>query len=369
LGELSPTVREALLYTRGDSGSVVCGVCERRCHIGLGGRGFCGSRQNIGGRLYTLTYGDISSLSLNPIEKKPMFHYWPGSRALSAGSWGCNLRCVYCQNHPISMASADPASASYTNPERFLDLACEMGGSGLSFTFNEASCTLLEYAVDCFALARGRGLYCNLNTNGYMTSEALRALHTAGLDSMCIDIKGDEEFYRRFCNGADVEVVWRNSREARGMGIHVEMVNLVIPGANDDDDSIGWIIARVRDELGRDTPLHFTRFYPAYRAWEHGISKVTPVERLEEARSMALEEGLEYVYIGNVPGHPGENTYCPGCGELLIRRYGFSVIEYRLSSENRCPSCDRRIPIVGRYQAPERFSSAKPRRGLGGLAP
>ncbi|MEM4727899.1 MAG: radical SAM protein, partial [Candidatus Bathyarchaeia archaeon] len=196
--ELGPTIREALLYTRRDDGSVVCGVCERRCRIWSGFRGFCGSRTNIGGRLYTLTYGDISSLSLNPIEKKPMFHYWPGSKALSAGSWGCNLRCVYCQNHSISMVSADPKSASYISPERFVDLTFEMGGLGISFTFNEASCTLLEYAIDCYTLARRRGLYCNLNTNGYMTPEALEALHRAGLDSMCIDIKGDEDFYRRF---------------------------------------------------------------------------------------------------------------------------------------------------------------------------
>ncbi|MEM4727811.1 MAG: radical SAM protein, partial [Candidatus Bathyarchaeia archaeon] len=200
----------------------------------------------------------------------------------------------------------------------------------------------------CYTLARRRSLYCNLNTNGYMTPEALEALHRAGLDSMCIDIKGDEDFYRRFCNGADVEVVWRNSREARRIGMHVEMVNLVIPGANDDEDCIGWIIGRVREELGRDVPLHFTRFYPAHKAWEYGMNRITPVERLEEARSMALDEGLEYVYIGNVPGHPGENTYCPGCGELLIGRYGFSIIEYRLDPERRCPSCGRRIPIIGR---------------------
>lgn len=351
IGGRGPTIREALFYARGDDGSVVCGVCERRCRVLDGQRGFCGSRMNIGGRLYTLTYGDISSLSLNPIEKKPMFHYWPGSKALSAGSWGCNLRCVYCQNYSISMLSADPKSASYISPDEFVDLALKMGGLGLSFTFNETSCTLLEYAIDCFALARRRGLYRNLNTNGYMTPEGLEALHKAGLDSMCIDIKGDEDFYRRFCNGADVEVVWRNSREAKRIGMHVEMVNLVIPKANDDEDCLGWIIKRVRDELGRDTPLHFTRFYPAYRAWMYGLTKVTPVKRLEEARSMALDEGLEYVYIGNVPGHPGENTYCPGCGELLIRRYGLDITEYRLNSDRRCPRCDRRIPIIGRPSA------------------
>ncbi|RLI09552.1 AmmeMemoRadiSam system radical SAM enzyme [Candidatus Bathyarchaeota archaeon] len=345
--EEAPSVREALIYEALPDGSVRCGVCERRCRVPEGGRGFCGSRRNSGGRLYTLTYGDLSSISLNPIEKKPLFHYWPGSRALSAGSWGCNLRCIYCQNHPLSMASADPDRARYVSPEGFVGLALDRGGRGLSFTFNEASCTLLEYVVDCFRLAAVRGLYCNLNTNGYMTPEALEALAAAGLDSMCIDVKGDEEFYRRLCNGADVEVVWRNAAEAKRRGLHVEVVNLVIPGANDGDECIEEIITRTRDGLGRDTPLHFTRFYPAYRAEEYGLSRVTPVETLERARLQALEEGLKYVYVGNVPDHEGENTFCPNCGQLLIERRGFAVLGYSVTDDDRCPECGRGIPIVG----------------------
>jgi len=348
----SPCSREAILYDALPDGSVKCGVCERRCRIPGGERGFCGSRMNVDGCLYTLTYGDLASVTNNPIEKKPLFHYWPGSRALSAGSWGCNLRCAYCQNHSLTMVDADPEKARYTGPEAFIALALKMGSEGVSFTFNEASCTLLEYVLDCFKIATRRGLYRNLNTNGYMTPEALGLLIESGLDSLCMDIKGDEAFYRRLCNGADPEPVWRNAAEGKRRGLHVEMVNLVIPGANDGEGCLEEIVDRTMRELGRDTPLHFTRFYPAYRALEHGLNHTTPVGTLEKARMRALEEGLEYVYIGNVPGHEGENTYCPNCGRLLIERYGFNVLGYQVTDERRCPDCGKGILIVGEARSP-----------------
>ncbi len=342
----SPCVREALLYETEPDSSTSCLVCERRCHIQEGKRGFCGSRMNIKGRLHTLTYGDLTFVTLNPIEKKPMFHYWPGSRALSAGSWGCNLRCVYCQNHSITMRDADPVRAKYIPPEEFIDLAVKSGAEGVSFTFNEASCTLLEYIIDCLGLAVPRGLYRNLNTNAYMTREALGLLIDAGLDSMCVDVKGDDGFYGRLCNGADPEHVWRNAAEARRRGLHVEMVNLVISGAN-YEDCIKEIIDRTRDELGPDTPLHLTRFYPAYRAREYGLKRITPVETLERARKIALEEGLEYVFVGNIPGHEGENTFCPACGQTVIERHGFSITGYYVTKEGRCSGCGKKIPITG----------------------
>ena len=158
---------------------------------------------------------------------------------------------------------------------------------------------------------------------------------------------GSEMCIRDSCNGADVEVVWRNAMEARRRGLHIEMVNLLIPGANDDEGCLMEIIERTL-KLGRDTPLHFTRFYPAYKAWEYGLTKTTPIKTLEKAREMALDAGLRYVYIGNVPGHPGENTYCPECQALLIERYGFSILDYRITEDGRCPECGHPIPIVGK---------------------
>ena len=282
----------------------------------------------------------------------------------------CNLRCVYCRNYTLSMVDADLKNPNYISPEDFVSLALQRRTEGLSFTFNEASCTLLEYVIDCFNLAFPRELYRNLNTNGYMTPEALNLLIDADLDSLCIDIKGGEALYRRLCNGADPEPVWRNAREAKNRGLHVEMVNLVIPGASDGDECIGEVISRTKDELGRDTPLHFTRFYPAHRARDYGLNRITPVETLEEVRRLAFYEGMEYVYVGNVPGHNGENTYCPNCGRLLIERFSFTIHDYKITDDGCCPECGMKIKIVGKQTACARqvrnmttFARAREREG------
>jgi pyruvate formate lyase activating enzyme len=342
-------VREALLYESLPGRVVRCGSCERRCKIYLNSRGFCGSRENRGGKLYSLTYGDLSTINVSPIEKKPMFHFWPGSKALSAGSWGCSLKCIYCQNHFLSMTFPNPERCGYVSPENFVTLALRKDVQGISFTYNEASSTLFEYMVDCFRISKKHGLYCNLNTNGYMTLDVLRILIKAGLDSLCVDIKGDDFFYQRFCNGADVKIVWRNSVEAMKRGVYVEVVNLIIPRGNDSSEVIEDIIKRTRLELSSDTPLHFTRFYPVYKAKDYGLERVTPVKTLERVRKKAIEEGLKYVYIGNVPGHSGENTYCFNCGSLLIQRHFFSVLKYRITEDSRCPDCGQRIMMLGKF--------------------
>ncbi len=343
---VSPCVREAALYERLD-GSVRCGTCEHFCVIPPGGRGFCGTRVNVGGTLYTLEYGDVGSfIAVNPIEKKPLYHFYPGSYALTAGSWSCNFLCPWCQNWHMSKSLPDPARCWYVSPEEFVDMVEKYGCQGTSMSFNEPT-LFLEYSLDVFRLARSRGYYNTFVTNGYMSLEALRLLREGGLDAANIDVKGDGGVVRRFC-GADVEKVWRNSVEAKRLGIWVEITTLVIPGLNDSEECLRGIARRIVKDLGDETPWHVTQYYPAYRAVEVGLyNGRTPVQTLERTWKIGKEEGLKYVYVGNVPGHRYENTYCPRCGELLIKRFGFEVIKCRITPQKKCPKCGEEIPIIG----------------------
>jgi pyruvate formate lyase activating enzyme len=323
---------------------VRCGVCEKRCEIALGKRGFCGTRENRAGKLYTLVYGDISALESRPIEIKPFFHFYPGSSALTFSTWGCNFRCPWCQNWHLAQGRPEPSKANHIPTERMVEMALKSGDSGLCVSFQEPT-LLFEYSLDAFRLARKKGLYNCYVSNGYMTPEALTMLHRAGMDAVNIDIKGDAEVYKEYSKGADVEVVWRNAREAKKMGTHVEMINLVIPGVNDDLECLDWIIERHLEEVGPETPLHFTKYHPAYKF----TNPSTPVGILEKSWERARKAGVLYPYIGNVPGHRYENTYCPECGKLLIKRSNYSVLRYDITDDQKCPGCGENIPIVGRY--------------------
>lgn len=334
----TPYVRKALLQEPlGDQ--VRCGTCARRCVLGEGEVGWCATRQNREGTLVTLSYGLISSLSANPIEKKPLYHFYPGTVALTAGSWSCNFACPWCQNWEIS--KVPPIGGEFYTPEEFVAEAVRRRCQGTSISFNEPTLSL-EWSLEVFSLARRSGLYNTFITNGYMTEEALELLAEAGLDGMNVDVKGDRDAVRKYCK-ADVEVVWRNLRRARELGIWVEVTTLVIPGVNDEADVLGEIAARIVRELGVETPWHLTRYYPAYQF----TAPPTPVAVLEKARHLGQALGLQYVYIGNVPGHPAENTYCPVCGEMVIQRWGVQLIQNRLR-RGHCPSCD--TPIPGRWE-------------------
>ena len=299
---------------------------------------------NIDGDLYTLVYGDLSSISANPIEKKPFFHFWPGSYALTVGTWGCNFTCPWCQNWEISKYPPQPVKASYASPEQLVRMVALEHCQGTSISFNEPT-MLFEYSLDLFPVSKRSGFYNTFVSNGYMTFEALKMLRDAGMDAIKFDLKGDVEAVRRYC-AADVDVVWRNIREARGLGMHVEVVNLIIPDVNDDEEALAGIAERCLKEVGPDVPLHFTRFYPAYKVTDRSP---TPVSTLERARELARKHGIRYAYIGNIPGHRWENTYCHNCAELLIQRYGFDVLKFGITEGKRCPKCDAEIPISGRY--------------------
>lgn len=328
-----------------EAGKVKCLACERHCQIGLDKLGFCQTRKNLEGKLFTLTYGEIASLSINPIEKKPFFHFWPGTECLTVGSWSCNFACLWCQNHDTSKHPEKIGKGRYLSAGDFIKLMRRNRCQGTSISFNEPT-LLLEYSLDVFDLAKKEGYYNTYVTNGYMTTEALEILIAKGLDAMNIDIKGDEEAVSRYCK-AEVEKVWRNARMAKEKGVWIEITTLVIPGVNDDEECLRGIAKRIRKQLGENIPWHVTGYYPAYKFASELYVPPTSTGNLEKARRIGKEEGLNYVYFGNFPGHPYENTYCPKCNELLIERYEFSVSRYRLSRDKKCPGCGEEIPIIG----------------------
>ncbi|MEM3459370.1 MAG: AmmeMemoRadiSam system radical SAM enzyme [Candidatus Bathyarchaeia archaeon] len=339
------TVRKALFYEKLHEDTVRCSLCERKCEIQLGMKGFCRTRMNINGELFTLVYGDVSAIESRPIEIKPFFHYWPGSTALTFSTWSCNLNCVWCQNFHLSKLEPNPAKAVYYSPERMVELAIYNGDVGLCASFQEPT-LLSEWVVPLFKHVKEKGLkYCCYVSNGYMTLEVLKALSKAGLDGLKIDIKGDAKVYEKYCGRAEVDKIWRNAREAKKLGLHVEIVNLVVRDVNDDDASLQWVIERHLKEVGAETPLHFTRYFPAYKF----DNPPTKVEILERAYELAKKAGVLYPYIGNVGGHKYENTYCPNCGEKLIQRYEYYVLQYKITKEKKCPRCATFIPIMGEY--------------------
>lgn len=335
----SPTwTRPALLQEKVGE-KVRCHVCERRCLIAPGGLGWCRTRENRHGELITLIYGAVSSMVANPIEKKPFYHFYPGSYAFTAGSWSCNFGCPWCQNYHISKV-APPKRGQYVAPERFIDLTENTACQGTSISFNEPTLSL-EWSLDVFRLARRRGLYTTYVTNGYMTPEALELLVEAGLDAMNVDIKGDAEAVRKYCKGIDVEKVWSICRLGASLGVHIEITTLVIPGVNDSERVLRQIAERIAVELGPQIPWHLSAYFPAYRF----EAPPTPIQTLERAWVIGKQAGLQFVYLGNVPGHRYENTSCPQCGRLLIERRGFEVL-LNVVQSGRCPSCGQVIAGV-----------------------
>ncbi len=335
-------VRESLLWSRaGDK--VLCNVCERRCKISPDHVGWCRTRRNLDGKLVTLIYGSLSSVAADPIEKKPFYHFFPGTHTTTAGSWSCNFGCRWCQNWDISKAQI-PESGTYVAPEKFVSLTEESGCQGTSISFNEPTLSL-EWSLDVFVAAKKRGFYNTYVTNGYMTPEALSLLVEAGLDAMNVDIKGDAPQVKRFCHHVDVEKVWASCANAQSGGVHIEITTLLIPGVNDADETLKGIAQRMRNDLGPDVPWHVTGYYPSYKF----NAPATAPPMLERAHRLGREAGLRFVYIGNLPGHSGNNTYCPQCGEVIINRMGFHVLTNEIR-DGRCSNCGCEIPGVWQRQ-------------------
>jgi pyruvate formate lyase activating enzyme len=335
-------MKEAFLYSVAGS-KVRCTACRRYCLLGEGQTGFCGIRKNIGGKLYLLSYGRAAALNVDPIEKKPLYHYLPGGRVLSLSTSGCNWSCRYCQNYDISQRRE--ITGEYLSPEDAVNLAIESGSDGISYTYNEPT-IFAEYAHDIGMIARTKGLFSTFVSNGYLSEEAVSYIKNF-IDAISVDFKGNgnDMFGRKYIGIMSYSPVFDTLKRLRAEGIYTEVTDLVVPvkGIGDNLEDARALARWIRNNLGENTPLHFTRFHPDYLMRD---LPPTPVETLEEHHAIAKEEGLNFVYIGNVPGHPLENTYCPNCGRELIRRFGFQITKYDLTKDGRCPSCGEDIHII-----------------------
>ncbi|MCM8797244.1 MAG: AmmeMemoRadiSam system radical SAM enzyme [Candidatus Omnitrophica bacterium] len=333
-------MKEGLYYDKLEDKIVQCHICPRNCVIPEGKRGFCGVRENRGGLLYAFSYGKLVAVHIDPIEKKPLFHFLPGSSAFSIATAGCNLRCKFCQNWEISQRKPDEVDYSYLEPQDLIKKVKESGSYIIAYTYTEPT-IFYEYMLDVARLAKKEGIRNIMHSCGYINEEPLREL-AKYLDAANIDLKGFSEDYYVKISEASLGSVLKSLKILKEEGVAVEITNLVLPGYNDDPQMIARMCLWIKDNLGPDTPLHFSRFFPMYKLLS---LNPTPVDTLEMARKIALDCGLKYVYIGNVAGNPGENTYCPRCKKIVIRRSGYTVLEVNLE-DGRCKFCGEKIEGV-----------------------
>jgi len=350
VGEL----HEALLQSQ-EGDRVRCRLCPHSCLIREGGRGVCGARGVIDGSLKALTYGLVSSVAADPIEKKPVFHFHPGSTVLSFGSVGCTMRCGHCQNWQISRPKGDDGSLElqYVDPTAVPQLAERTRSQGVAFTYNEPV-IWIEWVLDAARAAKDAGLFTVMVTNGYVTSEGLD-LFAEQIDVWRVDIKGfSEEPFKRLCKVPHAEVVREQAERAKRVhGMHVECVTNVVPTINDSEQELRSIATWIASALGSETPWHVTRFIP-YLEFSH--LEPTPVAALERAKEIGHEEGLDFVYVGNVSIPGGEDTVCPQCGARAIGRSGFSLSTERITDEGACTACGTSLGVV---------TGTQPRNGPG----
>ncbi len=333
--------KEGVLYKPLKDKRAVCNLCYRRCNIGEGQIGFCGVRRNIGGKIYLIAYGKLTAINIDPIEKKPLFHYRPGSAMLSVGTVGCNYNCLYCQNWDISH---ERGILGYdVPPSELVDTAIDRGVDGITYTYNEPT-IFAEYAMDTAEIARRHGIFNTFVTNGYMTPEAVKLL-SSRIDAMTVDFKGNAktEFARKYISILSEEVILQTLLELKKRHVFLEVTDLIVPKVGDSAEDADKLVKWIYDNLGPDTPIHFLRFHPDYKMMDF---PETPVKTLEKHYEIAKRIGMHYVYLGNVPGHRYENTYCPVCNTLLVRRFIFTITGYNITKDGRCPKCSSKINII-----------------------
>jgi len=327
---------KAYLYEPLADNKVKCNLCSHRCVIKDGRRGKCNVRENKAGKLLTLVYGKVIARHVDPIEKKPLFHFLPGSLSYSIATVGCNFRCKFCQNADIAQMPSDHRGiimGDTVTPEEIVEAAARAGCRSISYTYTEPT-VFFELAYDTAQIAHARGMRNVFVTNGYMTAEALEMINPY-LDAANVDLKAfTEKYYKDLC-GARLKHVQKTLKRMKGYGILVEITTLIVPGLNDDSAELQQLAGFIADDLGDDTPWHISRFHPTYKLTDR---PPTPVKTLTDAREIGLQAGLKYVYTGNVPGNTGENTFCPGCGEIVIERWGFQVGNKHIK-DGKCSHC------------------------------
>lgn len=334
-------MKEAMFYKKLEEKKVRCFLCAHHCVIKEGKRGICAVRENRDGILYSLVYGRLIAMHIDPIEKKPLFHFLPSTTSFSISTVGCNFHCKHCQNFDISQYPKEhggdiPGQAA--TPEDVVSAAIISGSKSISYTYTEPT-IYFEFAYDCAKLAHQKGLRNVFVSNGYTGPEAVKEI-APYLHGNNIDLKGDNEFYKSIC-GAKVEPVKETIKLMKELGVWVEVTTLIIPGLNDKEEDLRSI-AEFIYSVNPSIPWHVTQFYPTYKLMD---KPRTPISTLRRAREIGFETGLKYVYEGNVPGEGGENTYCPNCKEMLIKRIGFRIIENKLSN-GICPKCGYKIEGV-----------------------
>ncbi len=335
---------EALLWeSRGDD-KVRCNLCCHRCIIKPEQRGLCGVRENRAGVLHTRVYGKVIARHIDPIEKKPLFHLYPGSRSYSIATVGCNFRCDFCQNADIAQMPADRAGmvmGQDMSPVEVVTAAAKAGCKSIAYTYTEPT-VYFEFAYDTARLAKESGIRNVFVTNGYMTAEAFEMV-APFLDAANVDLKAfTNDFYKTYC-GARLQPVKETLVRMKRAGVMVEVTTLIIPGLNDEPGLLEDLAHFIAAELGRETPWHISRFHPTYRLTDRGV---TPEETLVTARRIGVAAGLHHVYIGNVPGSNGESTMCPGCGQVVVERIGYQIQGYHLKN-GKCTFCGAAVYGVG----------------------
>ncbi len=334
---------EAYLYESLENNTVKCNLCNHRCNIKDGRRGICGVRENRGGVLETLVYSKVIARNIDPIEKKPLFHFLPGSLSYSIATVGCNLKCRFCQNADIAQMPSDHNGrivGDAFSPEDVVAAALKGGCETIAYTYTEPT-IYFEFAYDTAKLATEKGIRNIFVTNGYMTEEALQMIHPF-LDAANVDLKAfTEDFYKTTCKAKLVHVK-ETLKQMKSLGIFVEVTTLIVPGLNDDKKELENLSSFLVDALGPETPWHISRFHPTYKLTDH---LPTPVETLVRAREIGINSGLKYVYTGNVPGESGEKTFCYQCGHLLIDRWGFYIQDNRIKN-GKCSQCGAAVDGV-----------------------